>query len=171
MVSLKLSQISFSRSSEVTGGAAMTVTRTEHRPPARAAKPGCRRYTPTQPEFEVHLLCASSKTEDIEIEACFPAISKLNSVKSFVWVFIQGDSLYSTAWLASKISKIWICGTSVWAGSVVGPRRHCLFVFPKYLIFTVVRCLCWRSHWPALHLLQCGNGLTEPDATPSSGEG
>ena len=62
----------------------MTVTRTEHRPPARAAKPGCRRYTPTQ-------------TEDIEIEACFPAISKLNSVKSFVWVFIQGDSLYSTA--------------------------------------------------------------------------
>lgn len=72
----------------------MTVTySTEHRPPARAAKPGCRRDIPTQPEF----VCASSKTEDIEIEACFPAISKLNAVKSFVWVFTEGDSLYSTA--------------------------------------------------------------------------
>ena len=36
----------------------MTVTySTEHRPPARAAKPGCRRDIPTQPEFEVHLVC------------------------------------------------------------------------------------------------------------------
>lgn len=48
----------FSIPAEATGGAAMTVTySTEHRPPARAAKPGCRRDIPTQPEFEVHLVC------------------------------------------------------------------------------------------------------------------